>query len=454
VDAKYRNSCSNHTRLTTTTVFFHLRTTTARTENTVLTAKVRELSAKVKELMIENQSLLAEVEMYRKDAALPNFSSLALGAAPGSMDMEDAGAAAGDDFVKSGNGVYPTDPAVTLKGLHDNANPLCCALHPADDSLLATGGANRELTLSQWGGALAPSPDAAEKVIAQAARIECPGPVICVAFSYDKVALPVVAAGCMDGAIVLAGFGGGVGGVGLQAKRLAPSVGELKCSRYIKGLAWSPTAPVLAAASADGTIVVLQVSNPEPTNNTVQVTVLQTLHLGGTPESICFSGDGAKLICYTRDTPLLSFFDLSDEFKQTKINLNKANATGGFEEHVSFAVMDMAISPNGKYLALATDTSRNIVIDAVTGRQLRNLYGHTNDGFSNPKIAWSSNSQYVFGNTQEGGSVCVWDVASSSIVTRLEGHGQPVRSLCASATSDTVVTTSFDKQTTVWLAAM
>lgn len=254
---------------------------------------------------------------------------------------------------------------------------------------------------------------------------------------------------CMDGTVMLIGYGSGVGG--LQASVLTLST-QVKCTKYIKGLAWSPTGPILAAASADGTIVVTKVSNLQQSGH-VTVEVVQQLNLSGIPESICFSGDGTKLICYIRDTPYLSYFDLENQFELTKINLNKGSG-GGFEEHVSYAVMDMAISPNGKFLALATDTSRNIVIDAVTGKQIRNLYGHTNDGFSNPRIAWSSNGQYVFGNTQEDGSVCVWDVASSSIVKRLEGHTSPVRGLCSSHLSNTLVTTSFDKQTKIWLTPM
>jgi WD40 repeat protein len=258
----------------------------------------------------------------------------------------------------------------------------------------------------------------------------------------------------MDGSVILIGYGTGLDG--LSASVLKPSI-ELKCIKYVKGLAWSPSAPILAIASADGIVVVAQVSNLQDSGH-VKVEVLDKLHLSGTIESICFSGDGTNLICYTRETPYLSYFNLEKGFEQTKINLNKGGgggaAAGGFEEHVSFAVMDIAVSPNGKFLALATDTSRNIVIDAVTGKHIRNLYGHTNDGFSNPKIAWSCNGQYVLGNTQEDGSVCVWDVASASIVKRLVGHTNPIRGLFSSRLSDTLVTTSFDKQTKIWLTPM
>ena len=55
-------------------------------------------------MTLENAALLAEVEMYRKEAALPNFSNLALGtASPSNMDTDDA--VVTDDFVRSGNGV-------------------------------------------------------------------------------------------------------------------------------------------------------------------------------------------------------------------------------------------------------------------------------------------------------------------------------------------------------------
>lgn len=74
----------------------------ARSENAVLAAKVKELAFHVKELTFANASLQAEVEQYRKEAALPSFSHLALGrSADGSMDVDNTP----DVFLRSGNGV-------------------------------------------------------------------------------------------------------------------------------------------------------------------------------------------------------------------------------------------------------------------------------------------------------------------------------------------------------------
>jgi WD40 repeat protein len=123
-------------------------------------------------------------------------------------------------------------------------------------------------------------------------------------------------------------------------------------------------------------------------------------------------------------------------------------------------------------------------MESGTDRIVRNLYGHKNDGFSNPKIAWSSNGQvrliltvfnfwislhpahyfaatihiinmqYLYGNSQEENCVCVWDIASSSIVKKLDGHSGLVRDIYSSFTSDTVATVSFDKSGKVWLREM
>ena len=128
-----------------------------------------------------------------------------------------------------------------------------------------------------------------------------------------------------------------------------------------------------------------------------------------------------------------------------------ANAIGGFEDHVSFAILCLAPSPDGRYLAAATDASRNIVFEAGTSRQVRNLYGHQNDNYSHPRIAWTRSGQYLLGNSQDGHALCVWDVASGTIVDRLDGHGGQIREICSSPASDTVVTASFDKTVKVWL---
>lgn len=255
--------------------------------------------------------------------------------------------------------MFPSEAAVTLNNLHGVANPLCCALNE-NDTILASGGADTHLVLCQWGAALAPSPDAAAKVVQSATHIPCSAPVICTSFAASG---GLVAGGCMDGSVNVVMYS--TVGQGLEVQ---PVQGTIKHTKYVKDMAWCPTAPILATASADGNIIVSKAN--QDTMETVT-----TLHLPGTVECLCFSRNGKTLSCYARDTPYLSCFDIDKDFEQTKMNLNGGSANGGFEDHVSFAVMDIQASPDGKYLALATDTSRNIILDIGSGKQVRNLYG-------------------------------------------------------------------------------
>jgi WD40 repeat protein len=235
---------------------------------------------------------------------------------------------------------------------------------------------------------------------------------------------------------------------GLDAKEIAHRI--IKHGRYIRNVAWAPDENIFATSSADGFVQIHRIVWNGLDNNNIQIEKVQTLNLSAPVESMCFHK--RKLVCYARGTPFLSYFDLSKDFELTKINLNRGQGYSAGFDHVSFCVMSMA--PRGDYLALATDTSRNIIIEFDTGKQIRNLYGHTNDGFSQPKIAWSRNGQYLYGNTQDGPALVVWDISTASIVDRLEGHESNIRDLFSSQLSDTVVTTSFDKKTHVWLAPL
>eukprot|EP00592_Proboscia_alata_P002304 CAMPEP_0194370130 /NCGR_PEP_ID=MMETSP0174-20130528/18443_1 /TAXON_ID=216777 /ORGANISM="Proboscia alata, Strain PI-D3" /LENGTH=435 /DNA_ID=CAMNT_0039147427 /DNA_START=65 /DNA_END=1372 /DNA_ORIENTATION=+ len=422
--------------------------TSTRAENKVLLAKVKELEAKVSELNLTNATLLAEVEMYRKDAALPSFSNLALGAA--SMEEDDTPQNTGSYFVQSGNGDYPKEAAVTLTSLHGPSNPLCCALHPTDDSLLVTGGADSCVSVVQWGAALSPSPDASQKTVEDAVRYSCQGgPVVAAAFGGVAGSGCFVGCGCMDGSVTVFSYDS-------MEKSLVPVDGVVvKHSRYVKDVVWSPRDPIVATSSADGTVYLTRVNNGA-------LETVSTLHLSGPVEAMAFL-DGDTLVVYVRDTPYLSYFDLRDDMKQTTHSLNVAGPTGKSDTHVSFAVLQLQPSPCGKFLACATDTSRQIIMEAHTTNQVRNLYGHVNDGFSTPKIGWSSNGQYLLGNTQEDTSVCVWDISSGSIVQRLGGgsgggsgggHSGQIRDVCSSPVSNTFVTASYDKSIKVWLPPM
>jgi len=355
--------------------------------------------------------------------------------------------------------------------LSGTSNPLCCALNKSD-TVIACGAADGYISLVAWGAALNPNnPNAAAETVDKATRIKCNAPVICVRFAnHDNI----LAAGCMDGSIQFVGFNvvrGAVQAWALQVKTGEEGGSPIKYTKYVKSMSWSPSSDLLASASADGTVCISRVcllgsgftngdddddecmEGTEDSQKQITVKQVKSLHFNGAVEAVCFVNDGDSLCLYERDTSYLTYFDLKEEYAMSQHSLNGA-VTGGFDNHVSFAVMQLSLSPNGKYLCAATDTSRNIIIEVGTSNIVRDLYGHKNDGFSQPRIAWSSSGQYIFGNTQENSDICVWDIASTKMVNRLNGHTGQLRDIFSSEKGDTVVTASYDKTVKVWLNEM
>jgi WD40 repeat protein len=446
----------------------------ARAENEVLKERVKYLEGRCQVLTLENESLKAEVELYRQDAVAATaavdgmYESLqGTESLPTSYNSTPRQNDDNEHFVKGGDGVYTKSPEILLESLHSCFNILCCSLSN-DDSILATGGADRCVTLCEWGqgfgnadATVTASTSTLEQVVQSAIRIHCEAPVIALDFARNKGhSTQFLAAGCMDGSVHVIFYDkmDDDSGSCCNLKAIPVAQGSnIHHNKYVRTVVWSPNDTILASASADGSIHIhkLNWNLFDPSSVTMEKT--QTLQLSGPVESMCFLPND-HLCCYTRGTPYLIYFDLNNNFSQTKINLNHHNqqqgpgSHAGFDDHVSFAVMDMA--PYGDtYLALATDTSRNIILDWKTGTHIRNLYGHTNDGFSQPKLAWSQNGQYLYGNSQDDPVICVWDIATSTMVDRLQGpHSNAVRDMFSSQLTNTLVTTSYDKKTQLWLA--
>ena len=439
----------------------------AREENKVLQARVKELSGRVKVLTVENAALTAEVEMYRKErsALMTEKSSNNSGNHP---KDSSATVVVLDDFMTSGDGVYPTEVIASLPITGGIANPLCCAMD-STDSILAAGCADGTLVLCPWGMATAPHASAVTDCLeSKSARISLGSPIICTAFcGYNNK--NVIAAAGMDGNIHLVVYQKQITGE-IRVVTESTIKNAIQHNKYVKTLSWGPTTTqdkkeslLLASGSADGTVRLSKVTlntmvKTDDDDEALQLTVeiLKTFHLKGTIEATAFVNDGNTLVWYERDTPFLTYLNIEKDYEIVTYSLNGDAPTGGFQDHVSFAVMHLVVSPNGKYLCAATDSSRNIIMQVGTSNIVRNLYGHQNDSFSQPRVAWSKNGSYIYGNAQDDGSttIIVWDIASSNIISRLEGvHRGQVRDLYSSPTSDTLVTASYDKSVKIWANA-
>jgi len=94
-------------------------------------------------------------------------------------------------------------------------------------------------------------------------------------------------------------------------------------------LAWctdDSNTTLLASACAEGKVFLSKISLPhvfsDVPENVVYVERIQTFHLPGAVEALCFLDNGSTLCCYARGTSYLSYFDLKHKFKLTKHSVN------------------------------------------------------------------------------------------------------------------------------------
>jgi hypothetical protein len=155
------------------------------------------------------------------------------------------------------------------------------------------------------------------------------------------------------------------------------------------------------------------------------------------------------------------------EWRLRPLNLN---ARG--DAHVSFSAMDLRRSPagpgarSGRFLLVATDKGRVLLLRGGTTEVLRTFVGHTAGDLSHPRVAWSPCGRYALSNTEESGTVYVWSVATARVVRRIGNedascrashcHRSAVRSLDVAAAADGTIllaTCAFDKRAKVWVQA-
>jgi WD40 repeat protein len=183
---------------------------------------------------------------------------------------------------------------------------------------------------------------------------------------------------------------------------------------------------------------------------------LHTLVLPANPESLCFCPGGKELIIYCRGEPFRRHVKIEGSrpvsmLAETRVSVNETRISlnaNDWDTHCSFAVLDMAVSPDGKYLACATDANKHIIYPLHSNEHVRVLVGHTADEYANARIAWLGES--VVSNSQKDPGLYQWDIGSGKVLKRIErAHGKTVRDL-AVANNKTLATCSFDKAAKLW----
>ncbi len=108
------------------------------------------------------------------------------------------------------------------------------------------------------------------------------------------------------------------------------------------------------------------------------------------------------------------------------------------------SVRSVAFSPNGRWLASASASRVVKLWEAATGREVRNLIGHT--------VAFSPDGRW-FASAQVGGMVRLWDASTWQEVRTLTGHPEGVNAIAFSPSGRQLASASRDKTLKLWEVA-
>ncbi|CAN0393860.1 unnamed protein product [Ectocarpus sp. 8 AP-2014] len=185
-------------------------------------------------------------------------------------------------------------------------------------------------------------------------------------------------------------------------------------------------------------------SSPPP-KYLVQATQLYFPEAVESVEFVRGEGGALELVVSARAQPHLTYVNI-ETLQQRRVSLNEKE----WDTHVSFTVMSMAASGDGKYLLAATDKSRNILWRAGSNARVRTLMGHTTDDYFQPRVQWDPSGLFSYCNSSGDHDVHVHCLASGRVVEQLKGHRAVIRDIHHDPSRRVLVTASYDKTVKVW----
>eukprot|EP00055_Hartaetosiga_balthica_P000349 m.136296 g.136296 ORF g.136296 m.136296 type:complete len:447 (-) comp10588_c0_seq1:852-2192(-) len=355
------------------------------------------------------------------------------------------------------NNDHPSYPVVEYASINDRhkKNILCCRL--SDAGVLISGGADRNLVFGNIDGLPEVAIPSSSTVITETYK----APVLCVDMHPH---LPLYLIGLMDGATHIVDHKGTIVFEGP------------KHSKYVVRVGWSPCGNYFCSASYDKSLQVWKRVETEENGAMVTFAHAKTFRYDGSVECFVFthpfvSKDGDEkdtdsenresekricedgvsteeiweLIVGVRGDCCLRCYRINDpDYIECVINMNELG-----DDFVSFSARDLSVSHNGKYLLVATDKDRVLLISRAARCLVKVFYGASNDEYSNPRCCWDSTGNYVFATSQTN-EVIVWEARTQRMVTKLEGHTAAIRDMHFSNKNNVLVTASFDKTIKVW----
>lgn len=153
-----------------------------------------------------------------------------------------------------------------------------------------------------------------------------------------------------------------------------------------------------------------------------------------------------ELIVGLRGVPYLVYLNVNT-MQQRSVSLNENE----WDNHVSFTPLYLSLSPDGKYVLVATDKNIHIVLQVGSNRRVRTLSGHGCGDYGKPIAVWDYTGQYIYCNSEEEHVLYVYSIAAQRVEQRIKGHSGIIRGVATHPKKALVATASYDKSVGVWV---
>ncbi len=218
---------------------------------------------------------------------------------------------------------------------------------------------------------------------------------------------------------------------------------EFDGHRTVDGIAISPDSRLVAAASQRGSVEIRWVLNQQPCFMFDEKT--------SRFQSAAFSPDGRKLAVAGQVHARLDNGEAApnDTYANGLVvvfDLDRRAILWRSDGMTTGMIRDLAISPDGRFLATADNTNTVTLWELASGKVVRQLHGHSRlvshvvfspDGSRLASASWDS-------------TVIVWDVASGLQMTMLQGHMRSVLCVAFSPDGRRLATSSEDQTVRLW----
>jgi WD40 repeat protein/DNA-binding SARP family transcriptional activator len=202
---------------------------------------------------------------------------------------------------------------------------------------------------------------------------------------------------------------------------------DIALSEDVTDPAFSPDGHVLAAGTLEGDLILWN-----PTSGRLLGPILHPYHppTSGSGGALAFAPGGATL------------FTSAQHDKTIVWNVARRRPV----RTIPVGAAALALSPDGRTLALGQENGSIILADAATGRRRRVVTGH---GPGVPRLAFSRDGAKV-ASLSDDRTVVVWSVATGQTEQTLRGQASPVTGLAFSPHGDTLYASSLNNGVIAW----